>query len=400
MVDFAVVGAGIIGLATARALLLAHPGSTVVVFEKEADIGRHQTSHNSGVVHSGIAYQPGSAKAALCVEGARRMLEFCEERGIATRRGGKVVVALDEPEIARLDELEAQGNANGVEGLRIVDGDGLRALEPASGGVAALHVPGTAVVNFAQVARVLAADVADLGGTLTLRAPVRAVHGGDGGAVVELASGERHPARLAVACAGLQSDRLAATSGATRTDLRIVPFRGSYFTLSQRAASLVRSMIYPVPDPGLPFLGVHFTRHVDDSVSCGPNAVLAPSRERYRRVALNPRDLWDTVRFPGTRRLARGHLSTGLREAVLDLSRGRYHRSARRYLPGLAVDDLLPGASGVRAQVVDSRGLLVDDFVFESNSAVLHVRNAPSPAATASLAIADELVARLLELGG
>lgn len=396
MIDYAVVGAGIVGLATARSLLLRHPGCSVVVFDKEREIGFHQTGHNSGVIHSGVAYQPGTEKAALCVEGARLLLEFCSEHDIAVRRRGKLIVAINDQELDALAAVERNATDNGVPDVRRLGSAGIREIEPAVTGIAALHVPATSVVDFRQVARALGAEVTAAGGSIVLGSEVDAVTAKqDGTVAIEFSGRGSERARKAVVCAGLQSDRLAARSGTTRRDLRIVPFRGSYLTLTPRAAGLVRSMIYPVPDARFPFLGVHFTRHVNDVVSCGPNAVLALARERYRRGALRPGDLWDTLRFAGTWRLARHHWSEGLHELAMDLSKPRYLQAARQYLPDLSAEDLTPGPTGVRAQAVDSRGSLIDDFVFEADGPVLHVRNAPSPAATASLAIGERLVDRL-----
>ena len=396
MIDYAVVGAGIVGLATARSLLLRHPGCSVIVFDKEREVGVHQTGHNSGVIHSGVSCPPGTEKAALCVEGSRLMLELCAEHDIAVRRRGKLIVAIEESELDALAVIERNAADNGVSGVRRLDAAGIAEIEPAATGIAALHIPATAVVDFRQVARALSAEVTSAGGSIVLSSEVDSVKSRkDGTALVEFSDRGSERAKKAVVCAGLQSDRLAARSETTRRDLRIVPFRGSYYTLAPRAAALVRSLIYPVPDARFPFLGVHFTRHVNDVVSCGPNAVLALSRERYRRGALRPRDLWDTVRFAGTWRLARDYWSVALQEVALDVSKSRYLQAARRYLPDLGEKDLTPGQTGVRAQAVDSRGSLIDDFVFEADGPVLHVRNAPSPAATASLAIGERLVDRL-----
>lgn len=396
MIDYAVVGGGIVGLATARSLLMRHPGSSVVVFDKEREVGLHQTGHNSGVIHSGVSCPPGTEKAALCVQGSRLMLELCSRHDIAVRQKGKLVVAVSESELDALAAIERNADINGVPGVRRLDVAGIAEIEPAATGIAALHIPATAVVDFSQVARALSAEVTEAGGTILLSSEVDSVRGRkDGTALVKLSDRDPERAKKAVVCAGLQSDRLAARSDTPRRDLRIVPFRGSYYTLAPRAAGLVRSLIYPVPDARFPFLGVHFTRHVNDVVSCGPNAVLALSRERYRRRALRPRDLWDTVRFAGTWRLARDYWSVGIQEVALDLSKSRYLKAAQRYLPDLREEDLTPGQTGVRAQAVDSRGSLIDDFVFETDGPVLHVRNAPSPAATASLAIGERLVDRL-----
>lgn len=400
MTDHIVVGGGIVGLAVGHALLQRHPGSEVIVVEKESAVAQHQTGHNSGVIHSGVYYQPGSAKAELCVRGAAAMKRFCSEHGIEVRELGKLIVAIDDSEIPALNELERRALANGVQGVTRLDAAGIHDVEPAAAGISALHVPTTAVVDYTKVAETLASEISALGGQVILGFEVLGVrndssNGSDRGspkpqAVVESVDGQTLRANQAVVCAGLQSDRLAPDQS-----LRIVPFRGSYFDLTPKAADLVHSMIYPVPDPRFPFLGIHFTRHIDDVVSCGPNAVVALARERYRRWALQPRDLWQTLRFGGSWKLARRYWRAGLDELTLDLSRRRYLAAARRFLPDLAATDLLHGSMGIRAQAVTSDGMLVDDFSFYADGAVLHVRNAPSPAATASLAIAERIVDEL-----
>ena len=390
-----VIGAGIVGLATAREVLRRRPRSEVVVVEKEASVGAHQTSHNSGVVHSGVYYQPGSAKAELCVSGARELLRFCREHGVPVNVGGKLIVAVDQSELPRLAELERRASLNGVAGLRRLGPDQITRVEPHASGVAALAVPGTAVTDFGAVARVLADEVRDRGGQVELGFPVASAGPRGGGIMVRSDDGRSIAARWGIACAGLQSDRLAGYP----SDVRILPFRGSYLRLRPRAAGLVRSMIYPVPDPALPFLGTHFTRHLDDTVSCGPNALLALARERYSRRSFSAADTWDSLRFPGSWRLAREHWSTGLKELLDEMSSRRTLGQARRYLPELEEGDLEADSVGVRAQAVDRRGRLVGDFVLRRSGPVLHVLNAPSPAATASLAIARRIVDRFTEMG-
>ncbi|HSH60545.1 MAG TPA: L-2-hydroxyglutarate oxidase, partial [Acidimicrobiales bacterium] len=313
-----VVGAGIVGLATAREVLARDARADVVVVDKEEVVGAHQTSHNSGVVHSGVYYAPGSAKAELCVSGARSMLRFCEENGIPVRVGGKLIVAVDDAELGPLAELERRASANGVPGLRRLSAGQIAEVEPHAHGVAALHVPGTAVTDFGAVARALAGEVVARGGRIQLGFPVSSVTGDDQeGVTVKSDDGRSIRARQGIACAGLQSDRLAGYPA----DVRILPFRGSHYALGPRAAPLVRSMIYPVPDPRFPFLGTHFTRHFDDTVSCGPNAILALAREEYSRWSFSAADTWDSLRFPGSWRLARKHWSTGLRELADELSK-------------------------------------------------------------------------------
>jgi L-2-hydroxyglutarate oxidase len=389
--DVAVAGGGIVGLAVARALTLR--GLRVVVLEREAVLGAHQTTHNSGVIHAGIYYAPGSLKARLCVEGAAALYDYCAERGIATERCGKLVIALREDELERLGELERRGRSNGVAGLERLGPQELREIEPAASGVAALHSPNTGIVDFGAVAAAYAADVEAGGGEIRTGAAVRALverddHvevalGGDDGAV---------PARRAVACAGAWSDRLALASGA-RPDVRIVPFRGAYLRLVPERASLVRGQIYPVPDPALPFLGVHLSRTIGGDVLIGPTALLAPARDAYRLATLRRGDLGATLRWPGTRRMVRRWWRTGARELSHAASRRLVVREAARYVPELGRGDVRPGPAGIRAQALGRDGALVDDFMRARTGRAVHVLNAPSPAATASLAIA-ELIAR------
>ena len=385
--DIAVVGGGILGLAVARELGRRHPARRIVVLEREDGVGTHQTGHNSGVVHAGIYYTPGSLKARLCVAGVRELSAYCEAREIAYERCGKVIVALDESELPGLDELERRGRANGVPGLRRVDAAGLRELEPHAAGIAALHSPETAIADFGAVARALADDVRDAGGEILLGARVEAIRT-TAGRRIELhhARGEL-AAGFAVFCAGLWADRLARLAGAD-PDPRIVPFRGAYLRLKPHRAALVRGLIYPVPDPRLPFLGVHLTRHHDGEVLIGPTALLAPARDAYELRTLRRRDLGDTLRWPGTYRLARRWWRTGLTELRHAVSPAALTRDAARYVPALQPGDAEPAWAGLRAQALARDGALVDDFAFSHTERALHVRNAPSPGATASLAIA------------
>jgi (S)-2-hydroxyglutarate dehydrogenase len=384
--DLVVVGAGILGLAVARELLERHPGQAVTVVEREGRVGVHQTGHNSGVVHAGIYYAPGSLKARLCVEGARDAYAFCAARGVPFRRCGKVIVAVDERELPGLDELERRGRSNGVPGLRRLTGGELRELEPHAAGIAALHSPNTGIVDFAAMARALAGEVVERGGRLALGCEVLAVEARSREIVLRTARGEL-VARHAVFCAGAWSDRLAIAAGAPE-EPRIVPFRGAYLRLRPERRELVRSLIYPVPDPSLPFLGVHLTRHIGGDVLIGPTALMAGARDAYSLRRIHPADVWATLRWPGTWRMGRRFWRTGLREIGAAASRRAFVRAAQRYVPELAPDDVLPGPSGVRAQAVARDGSLVDDFAFSATGRALHVRNAPSPAATSSLAIA------------
>jgi 2-hydroxyglutarate dehydrogenase len=389
--DVAVVGGGIVGLATARALALA--GRRVVVLEREGALGAHQTSHNSGVIHQGIYYAPGSLKARLCREGADRLYAYCAEREIPAQRCGKLVVAVRRSEVERLDELERRARVNGVPGLARLGADEIAAVEPAAAGLAALHSPQTGMVDFARVAAAYADDVRAHGGEIRSGVAVRAIR--DDGAAVEVLTGDG-PVRAAraVACAGAWSDRLAAASGA-RPDVRIVPFRGAYLRLVPRRTGLVRGQIYPVPDPTLPFLGVHFSRTIHGDVLVGPTALLAGARDAYALTTVRRGDVGTTLRWPGTARMIRRFWRTGLRELATAASPRVLVRDGRRYLPELRLADVRPGPAGVRAQALGRDGALVDDFLFARTGRALHVLNAPSPAATASLAIGDLVVAEL-----
>jgi 2-hydroxyglutarate dehydrogenase len=372
--DLAIVGAGIIGLATARELLSRSPGLRVAVVDGAGAVGTGQTANNSGVIHAGIYYKPGSLKAKLCVDGAARMYAFCEERGIVFDRCGKVIVALDESELDRLDELERRGQANGVPGLRRLTGAQITELEPHCTGIAGLHSPNTGIVDFAAVARALADDVRQAGGEIMLGRPVSAVAREDGGVRLD---GAGVAARHAVFCAGGQASRLAVAAGAPE-DPRIVPFRGQYLSLRPQARELVRGLIYPVPDPDLPFLGVHLTRHISGDVLLGPSAMLVGG-----------------LRWPGTWRVVRRFWRTGVQELRMAASRRAFVAACARYVPELKVGDVEGGPAGVRAQAVGRDGALVDDFVLSEAAGTLHVRNAPSPAATSSLALADLIADRV-----
>ncbi len=394
--DIAVIGGGIVGLATARELLQRRPGQRLVVLEKEHAIGRHQTGHNSGVIHSGIYYAPGSLKARLCVAGAARLYRYCDEKGIPYQKCGKVIIARSAAELPRLEELYRRGLANGVPGLELVGPERLRELEPHAAGVRAIWSPNTGIVDFGRVAAAYAEDVQALGGEIRTGYRVTAIRRVGGVTRIRTSGGDVE-ARLVVACAGLHADRVAALTGAPRSP-RIVPFRGDYYILRPERRHLVRGNIYPVPDPSFPFLGVHFTPRMDGSVWLGPNAVLAFAREGYRRTDVNPRDLLEALTFPGFLRLARKYWRTGLAEMWRDVSRRAFWKSLQSYVPEIRPDDLLPGPAGVRAQALADDGTLVDDFVVHYTDGVVHVRNAPSPAATSSLAIA-ELIADAVEKG-
>jgi L-2-hydroxyglutarate oxidase len=392
--DLAVVGAGILGLAVAREALRRRPGLDVRVLEREDRVGVHQTGHNSGVVHAGIYYAPGSLKAQLCVDGARELYDYCDERGVHADRCGKLIVATDESELPRLDELERRGAENRVPGLRRVGAEGIAEIEPHVRGLAALHSPATGVVDFAAVARALAEDVERAGGRVATSCEVSEAERRNGRIELRHARGETR-ARRAVICAGLWSDRLAVRMGAP-PDPRIVPFRGAYLKLNPERSHLVRALIYPVPDPTLPFLGVHLSRHHDD-VLVGPTALLVGARDAYRLARVRLRDVATTVAWPGTWRMMRRWWRTGVVEMRHAASRRAVAREAARFVPELGPGDLRAGTAGVRAQALGRDGRLLDDFAFSETDGALHVRNAPSPAATASLAIARMVVDRAEE---
>jgi len=385
-----VVGAGIVGLAVAREIVRRMPGVLVTVFDKESRIAAHQTGRNSGVVHAGLYYKPGSLKATLCSRGVPLLHEFCSEHGVSYRELGKLVVALDESEVSALDEIERRARGNGVPDLVRLDRAGLREIEPNVEGLAALHSPHTSVVDYVAVCAALAEEVVAAGGAVELNAPVTELEQDTSG-VRLVAAGRTYRFDHVIACGGLSSDSLARMLGDV-DDLRIVPFRGEYFRLAPHKAGLVRGLVYPVPDARYPFLGVHLTRGVDDSVHVGPNAVLALAREGYRRRDVNLADLRDIAAWPGAWRLAGAHWRSGLAEVVGSASRRVYAGRVRRYLPQVEPADMTPIPAGVRAQAVDRNGGLVDDFALLERGRVLVVRNAPSPAATSSLAIAEYLV--------
>jgi (S)-2-hydroxyglutarate dehydrogenase len=384
--DVAVVGAGILGLAVARELALRHDGLRVAVLEREPVIGRHQTGSSSGVIHAGIYYAPGSLKARLCVEGARDLYAYCEERGIRTERSGKLIVATSDEELPRLDELERRGRENGVPDMRRLTSDEIREIEPHAVGVAALHSPATGVVDFTEVAASYAHEVEGRGGTITLGCGVSALSESADAVTLEHDGGTT-TARAAVLCAGAWSDRLAVSAGA-EPDPRIVPFRGAYLRLRPERRDLVRASIYPVPDPDLPFLGAHLTRGIDGEVLLGPTALMVGALDAYRLRRISFADLRKTLAWPGTRRLIARHWRAGLGEIRHAISRRALVADMRRYVPELRAADVLPGPAGIRAQALARDGSLVDDFVFSRTGRALHVRNAPSPAATSSLAIA------------
>jgi len=387
--DVAVIGGGIVGLATAMAL--EEKGRRVAVLEKEAALAAHQTGRNSGVIHSGLYYKPGSLKARLCAAGREAMYEFCARHGIPCERCGKLVVAVEPGDLPRLDELQRRGTANGLTGLRRLTPAEIREVEPHATGLEALWVPQTGIVDFREVCRAMAENVRQRGGTVFLSTPFLGVHREAGGLVVH-SPDRKLFVRGLVNCAGLHSDRVARRCG-VEPDVRIVPFRGEYYTVRPERRHLVRNLIYPVPDPRFPFLGVHFTRRIGGEVEAGPNAVLAFRREGYRRTDISAADLWEMASFGGFWRMAARHWRMGLDEFLRSWSRRRFADALRRLVPDLRDDDLAPGGSGVRAQAVAADGSLVDDFRIAQGERMIHVLNAPSPAATASIAIGHSIAA-------
>lgn len=386
--DVAVAGGGIVGVAAARAIQ-AGGRRTVVVLEAEERLASHQSGRNSGVLHTGLYYRPGSAKARLCVAGRRRMEAFCEENGVPFRRCGKLVVALSPGERPPLDDLERRGRENGLPGLARVGPEGIREREPHAAGVEGLWVPETGVVDFAAVTAAMARQVSERGGRVATRARLLRVAAEPDGLVLETSAGEFR-CGLLVNCCGLHSDRVARLCGAD-PGVRIVPFRGEYYRLREDRSHLVRGLVYPVPDPRFPFLGVHLTRRIDHVVDAGPNAVLALKRTGYRRTPFSLRDCLGMAAWPGLWRLALRHAGTGAYELYRSLFKRVFARDVARLVPEIRPEDLLPGAAGVRAQAVDRDGRLVDDFAIARGPRSIHVLNAPSPAATACLPIADEI---------
>jgi L-2-hydroxyglutarate oxidase LhgO len=399
--DIVVVGGGIIGLATAYRLLRRHPALRLAVLEKEAALATHQSGHNSGVLHAGLYYAPGSLKAQLCREGKQALEAFAEAHGVPFARCGKIVVATRPEELPRLADLERRARANGVTRLAVIGPERIRELEPYAVGLRGLHSPETGIIDFRRVALAYAEEVERRGGTILCGRRVVRARAVDGDTALETTTGVIR-ARFVITCAGLHSDRVAALTDPGDDALRIVPFRGDYYTLRPAARTYCRGLIYPVPDPTFPFLGVHVSRRIDGDVMCGPNAVLAFAREGYRLTTVSARDLAGTLAFPGFRRLAGRYARTGIAEMWRGVSRRAFVRAVQRYVPAIEARDLTYGPTGVRAQALDANGDLVDDFVLGGTATVLHVRNAPSPGATASLAIGRVLAdaaATRFELG-
>jgi L-2-hydroxyglutarate oxidase len=390
--DIAIIGGGIVGLATARALLERTPSLHLVLCEKEAELGTHQTGHNSGVIHSGIYYKPGSFKARLCVEGVRLMTDFCDKHAIKYDRCGKVIVATSDDEIPRLKTLYERGVANGVPGVAMIDAGRVREIEPHVRAVAGIHSPNTAIVDYGEVTTALGQELVARGVTIEYNFPVSAITRVRGGGVAVSTQHHTITARRIVNCAGLYSDVVARLAGAA-AEVQIIPFRGEYYFLRPERERLVRGLIYPVPDPEFPFLGVHFTRTIHGEVEAGPNAVLAFAREGYRWTRVRPRELAGTLRYPGFWSMARKYWRVAAWEVHRSVSKKKFVESLQRLVPELKAEDIKPGGSGVRAQAVRPDGTLLDDFSIVSSADAIHVLNAPSPGATASLAIGRHIAA-------
>jgi L-2-hydroxyglutarate oxidase LhgO len=393
-VTIAIIGAGIVGLAVALEVLNRFPASSVVVLDKEPAVAFHQTGHNSGVIHSGIYYKPGSLKAELCVTGAAALMRFCDEHGIPYERCGKVIVATAEHELPRLDELFRRGQGNGLTGLRLLNGDEIRDIEPHAAGISGIHVPGTAIVDFRQVAEMYAQLIGARGGSILLDQQVTGLKRSGSLTTLFTAAGPVR-ARLVINCAGLHSDRIRRMAGGEQ-DMAIVPFRGEYYEISPEKRYLVRGLIYPVPDPQFPFLGVHFTKRISGGVEAGPNAVLSLKREGYSKTSFSLEDLIQCAAFPGFWKMASKHWQMSVGEYYRSWSKKAFVRALQRLTPEITEDDLVPGGSGVRAQAVGLDGKLIDDFHIVFSEGMVNVCNVPSPAATASLAIARHIVDRIL----
>lgn len=395
--DFMIVGGGIVGLGTALELHRLAPKASITLLEKEALVGRHQSTHNSGVLHCGLYYKPGSLKAKLAVSGIRRMTEFCRAHSIPHEICGKVVVAVDEPEVGRLKSLHERGTANGLRDLRWLSGEELREIEPNAAGLAALRVPEEGIVDYDAVCRAMQRDLEAGGVEVKTGTKVERLAREGGVWRASTPAGEFH-ARFIVNCAGLHCDRVAALAGMKR-ETRIVPFRGEYYQLRPEATHLVKHLIYPVPDPAFPFLGVHFTRMIQGGVEAGPNAVLAFAREGYTKWKIRPGDLADAVFFSGLWKFLNRHRSMAWEEIQRSFSKRLFCESLQRLVPAVQEADLAPGGAGVRAQAMTSDGTLVQDFQFLDGQDSLHVLNAPSPGATSSLAIGEHIAQRVLSSG-
>ena len=392
--DIAIIGGGIVGLATAYQIGLDAPSSKIVILEKEPAVARHQTGRNSGVLHSGIYYKPGSLKAKNCLSGKESMVRFCEQESIPYALCGKVIVATDESELPGLQKIYERGLANGV-ACTLIGPEALREIEPHVAGIRAIHVPGAGIVDYAEVARRLALRIQERGGALHLNTRIRVLHQNHDGVQIESATRAFH-ARRVINCGGLYADQIALESGASPS-MKIIPFRGEYYTIKKEAHHLCNGLIYPVPDPSFPFLGVHFTRMIHGGVECGPNAVLAFAREGYKKRIIVPGELWESVTYPGFLNLARKHWQTGMGELWRSFSKKSFVRSLQRLIPAIEASHLVTAPAGVRAQALMPDGKMVDDFMIIKQDRMVHVLNAPSPAATSSLQIGAHISAQVLQ---
>ena len=392
-VDLTIIGGGILGLATALEITAAHPGLRLLLLEKEAELARHQTGNNSGVIHSGLYYRSGSLKARSCVTGRKALIAFCDENSVPYEICGKVVVATSQEELPRLDELHRRGEANGLRGLELIGPERLKELEPHATGIKGLHVPETGIVDYKKVAAAYADKVRNAGGDIRLSQRVVGILDRLGEIILQTSSGDYRTKHL-INCCGLHSDLIAKMTGAARDgepEHRIIPFRGEYYKIAPERQFLVKNLIYPVPDPTFPFLGVHFTRMAKGGVEAGPNAVLAYAREGYRHTNINVKDLWETVSFKGFWAMTGKYWQTGFGELYRSLSKAAFVRALQKLLPEIRESDLVAGGAGVRAQAVSASGALIDDFVIKQSRNAIHVLNAPSPGATASLAIGQSI---------
>jgi L-2-hydroxyglutarate oxidase len=394
--DLTIIGAGILGLATAMKIIEVHPRIKLLILDKEAQVAQHQTGHNSGVIHSGLYYRPGSIKAQSCVSGRKALIEFCDRNGVPYEVCGKIVVATSEAELPRLEELQRRGVANGLQGLEMIGPERLREFEPHASGLKALYVPETGIIDYTKVAEAYSRKIREAGGKIVLSSKVTGIIERAGEIALLTTSGDYRSQHL-INCCGLQSDLVAKMTGGDASghqdEHRIIPFRGEYYKLAPEKYFLVRNLIYPVPDPTFPFLGVHFTRMIkgDGGIEAGPNAVFAFAREGYRKTDINVSDLWSTVSFRGFWAMTGKYWQTGFGELYRSLSKSAFVKALQKLLPEITESDLIPGGAGVRAQAVSASGALVDDFVIRQSRNAIHVLNAPSPGATASLAIGQSI---------
>lgn len=394
--DLTIIGAGILGLATAMKIIEVHPRIKLLILDKEAQVAQHQTGHNSGVIHSGLYYRPGSIKAQSCVSGRKALIEFCDRNGVPYEVCGKIVVATSEAELPRLEELQRRGVANGLQGLEMIGPERLREFEPHASGLKALYVPETGIIDYTKVAEAYSRKIREAGGKIVLSSKVTGIIERAGEIALLTTSGDYRSQHL-INCCGLQSDLVAKMTGGDASghqdEHRIIPFRGEYYKLAPEKYFLVRNLIYPVPDPTFPFLGVHFTRMIkgDGGIEAGPNAVFAFAREGYQKTDINVSDLWSTVSFRGFWAMTGKYWQTGFGELYRSLSKSAFVKALQKLLPEITESDLIPGGAGVRAQAVSASGALVDDFVIRQSRNAIHVLNAPSPGATASLAIGQSI---------